>query len=250
MSLFKKPLFSNVFAKSPDKEAQAYFEKGVLCLNMGDFNAARDNFTEADKVDHPSASYNLMLMHGAGYTSPYNINLGALYFYKAAKLGHDRAVKKLGFLEAADRGGFGADNLINLLDGTDARNADSLPAELMIYACRFLSVCCKHHEATDLVVAYELDCATFSEKTAVHKFIQRTGVPKSLYEGGEHGLTEGTVADQVTDVLNNLYVAMNQAGYSQNLCLLMRCTIVGYIISQSSLGNDAEPLLGLDKFFA
>lgn len=250
MALFKKPIFSGVFSQSNNRSAQNKFEQGVLHLNMGDYSRARDLFTEADKTDHVSASYNLMLIHGAGYLSPYSIDLAALYYYKAVKLGHGRALKNVSLLEAADRGGFGADNLVTMLAGVDASNADALPSEVMVYACRFFSVICEQHEATAHVVAYELDCASFSDMAAVHKFIQRTGVPKAFYEGGEHGLVEGSAADHITSSFNNLYAAMKHAGYSDELCILMRCTIIGYIISKSSLGKGAKPLLGRDQFFA
>lgn len=119
----------------------------------------------------------------------------------------------------------------------------------MICAARFFDVTCKKYGATNDVIAYELDGAASSDWKFIHSFIGRTGIDSSFYEGGLNRLSEGSAADQVTDGLNALSVAMGQIGYDQNLIVMARCSIVGYIILKSPYRQNAEPLRGIDAFF-
>jgi len=52
----------------------------------------------------------------------------------------------------------------------------------------------------------------------------------------------------VTDGLIELTMAMLGAGYPGEVALMARCSIVGYILSKSSFGNRAVPLLGVKDF--
>ena len=151
-------------------------------------------------------------------------------------------------LEAADRGGFGAENLVDMVR-THGKNGALLQPSLMICAARFFDVICRRYEATNDVIAYELDSAVSSDWKFIHSFVGRTGIERSLYEGGSSRLIEGSVADLMTDQFNDFAVAMGQVGYDQNLIAMARCSIVGYIILKSPYGKHAEPLRGLDTFF-
>jgi hypothetical protein len=62
-------------------------------------------------------------------------------------------------------------------------------------------------------------------------------------------LEEGSPADGITDGFNQITVAFMGAGYSDELAAFARCTTLGYIVSKSGRGTDAEPLLGFDSFF-
>lgn len=242
MPLFSKPAFV-----SDDRQTESAYTRGVLALQQSDFYAADKCLREAAAGGHASAFYNLMLMHGAGMLSPYSIDFAADCFYKAAAAGHPKAVENLGFLEGADRGGFGTQNL--------AKFASQWPSDgglnhiLMICACRFYDALCRKYGATAAVIAYELDAASISEDASVLNFVRRTGIQQSFYEGGLNRLIPGSAADQITDGLNSLHVGLKEAGTSEKFCRMVRCTIVGHIISKSAFGAGAEPLQGTDRFF-
>ncbi len=150
-------------------------------------------------------------------------------------------------LEAADRGGFGADNLAKFTAEANAGN--SLVPSIMICAARFYDVICRKYGATVDVIAHELDAAATSDFYFVHSFIKRTGIDTRFYDGGLNRLKPGSAADQITDGLNKLYVAMRHSGASDKLALMARCSIVGHIIAKSPYGDRSQPLCGLDTFF-
>jgi hypothetical protein len=242
MPLFGKPAYT-----SDNRDSELAYSKGVAALQKSDFYDADRHLREAAAGGHSSAFYNLMLMHGAGMLSPYSIDFAADCFYKAAAAGHPKAVDNLPFIEAADRGGFGTNNL--------AKFASEWPSDgglnhiLMICACRFYDVLCRKYGATADVIAYELDAASTSDDASVLKFVKRTGVPRSFYEGGLDRLIPGSAADQITDGLNSLHLGLKGADTPDKYCRMVRCTIVGYVISKSAFGANAEPLQGTDRFF-
>jgi len=242
MPLFGKPAFT-----SDNREIELAYARGVVALQTSDFYDADKHLRRAAAGGHSSAFYNLMLMHGAGRLSPYSIDFAVDCFYKAAAAGHPKAVENLPLLEAADRGGFGTDNL--------ARCAAQWPSDgglnhiLMICACRFYDVLCRKYGATADVIAYELDAASTSDDASVLKFVRRTGIQQSFYEGGLNRLMPGSAADQITDGLNSLHVGLKETGMRDAYCRMARCTIVGYAISKSAFGANAEPLQGTDRFF-
>ena len=211
-------------------------------------NAASRHLVKAAEGGHASAFYNLSILWGSGAVSPYDFDAAADCWYKAAAAGHPKAQESLWLLEAADRGGFGSENLIDMAL-KQGKNGALLNSNVMICAARFFDVTCKKYGATNDVIAYELDGAESSDWKFIHAFIERMGIDRSFYEGGLNRLSEGSAADQVTDGLNDLAVAMGQIGYDQNLIVMARCSIVGYIILKSPYGQHAEPLRGLDTFF-
>jgi hypothetical protein len=119
----------------------------------------------------------------------------------------------------------------------------------MICAARFYDVICRKYGALTDVIAYELDAAATSDFDFVHSFINRTGIGKDFYEGGLNRLKPGSAADQITDGLNKLHIAMRHSGVSDKLAVMARCSIVGYIIAKSPYGGRSEPLRGIDTFF-
>lgn len=239
-------LFGKQFFKGKSSSSEDAYRAGVHALERQDFKAAQDHFTVATNEGHVSAFYNLFSIHGGGCLSPYNIDRAADCWYKAADLGHPVAQEQLFMLEAADRGGFGVDNL--------ARFA-SLPAApgflspfLMTSACRFLSALCNRYGAVSDVIAYELDAASESDEPMVRAFVSRTGVSSDFFRGGLNRLEQGASADQITDGLNTLTVAMMQEGIDRDLCLMARCTIIGFLTMKSHLGERSRPLLGVRDF--
>ena len=120
---------------------------------------------------------------------------------------------------------------------------------LMIISCRLYYALCLRTDSILEVVAYELDVATQSEKEYVHKFIKRTGVDRDFYIDGMNRIEDGSYADQITDGLNDLCIALSSVGYSMDTIIMIRCTIVGYIISKSQFAESSRPLLGFDLFY-
>jgi len=179
--------------------------------------------------------------------APYDFDLAADCWYKAAEAGHPRAKESLWQLEAADRGGFGADNLAEF--ARQLNPSGGLIPSIMICAARFYDVICRKYGATVDVIAYELDAAATSDFDFVHSFIARTGIDKGFYEGGLNRLKNGSAADQITDGLNNLQLAMRRSGAGYRLALMARCSIVGYVIAKSPYGDRSQPLRGVDAFF-
>lgn len=241
-------LFRDSFFKSKNPKVEDEYSSGVKFLARGDMNSASRHFAEAAKGGHTSAYYNLSILWGSGAVTPYDFDAAADCWYKAAAAEHPKAQESLWLLEAADRGGFGSNNLADLAR-KQGRSENTLQSAVMICAARFFDVVCKKYGATNDVIAYELDAAATSDWSYVHNFVRRTGVDKSFYDGGLDRLTEGSAADQVTDGLNELSVAMDQAGFDQNLIVMARCSVVGYIISKSPYGNRSEKLRGVDTFF-
>jgi TPR repeat protein len=241
------PLFRNSFFKSDHQGVEDEYAKGVSYLKNGDMSGASRHFVQAMAGGHTSATYNLYLMWGTGAVSPYDFDAAADCWYKAAALGHPKAKESLWLIEAADRGGFGTEILADFAEKQGSQNG--LVAPVMICAARFFDVLCRKYGATTDVIAYELDGAAQSDWNCIQSFIQRTGLDKSFYDGGLDRILEGSAADQITDGLNQLSVAMHNAGFDGKTVAMARCSIVGYIILKSPYGNKAQPLLGTDRFF-
>lgn len=240
-------LFQNPFFKSKDTSVEDEYITGVKFLQREDWSAASRHLSAAAKGGHVSATYNLSLLWGAGRVTPYDFDIAADCWYKAAAMEHPKAKETLWLLEAADRGGFGTDNLVKMTQQQGSQNG--LVAAIMICAARFYDVICRKFGATNDVIAYELDGAATSDWKFIQAFIKRTGIEKSFYEGGIDRLTEGSAADQVTDGLNEISVAMRNAGFDAETTAMARCSIVGYIIKKSPYGGKSQPLLGRDTFF-
>ncbi|NKF24768.1 sel1 repeat family protein [Solimonas marina] len=241
-------LFGNPFFKSESKETEDDYSKGVLCLQKGNFYDADKYFRAAAASGHVSALYNLALINGGASISPCDIDFAISCFRKAGNGGHPKAKEFSTWIDKAEDTSFGTRAL--------AMFAAQLPAQnepnhlLMMVGCRLYSALCTQYEASDSVVEYELDAASTSDHPYIHRFIDRTGVNKSIYSGGLNRVQQGSAADQITDGLNHLFLGLKHSGHSDDLGLMIRCTIVGYIISKSKHANAASPLLGIDKFFA
>jgi hypothetical protein len=242
MAEFQKPFYTSM---SDDVESE--YVAGVAALQTGDCSAASRHFGNAARDGHVSALFNLSLLWGGGSITPYDFDLAADCWYKAAEAGHPRAKALLWQLEAADRGGFGADNIANLAE--EVNSGDSLVPSIMICAARFYDVICRKYGATVDVIAYELDAAATSDFRFIHSFINRTGIDTAFYDGGLNRLKPGSAADQITDGLNKLHVAMRRSGVSEQLAVMARCSIVGHIIAKSPYGDRSQPLRGVDTFF-
>lgn len=242
MALFDIPFF-----RSKITSTEEIYSAGVMKLQKSDFYGANDLFKRAAADGHISALYNLALINGGGSISPYDIDFATDCYRQAAIKGHPKAKKYSIWLDKADDTSFGTIAL--------AMFASQLPAQndpnhlLMMTGCRLYSSLCQIHKATDAVIEYELDAASTSDYDYVHNFIKRTGIKQSVYNGGLNRLSNGSAADQITDGLNNLYLGLKKSGHSDHLCIMVRCTIVGYIISKSIHAHAATPLLGIDKFF-
>jgi hypothetical protein len=239
--------FQNPFFTSVSEDVEAEYVVGVAALQNGDCNAASRHFGNAAREGHVSALFNLSLLWGGGSVTPYDFDLAADCWYKAAEAGHPRAKAALWQLEAADRGGFGADNLAKLVE--EANRGDILIPSIMTCAARFYDVICRKYGATVDVIAYELDAAATSDFDFVHSFINRTGIDAAFYDGGLNRLKSGSAADQITDGLNKLHVAMRRSGVNDKLAIMARCSIVGYIIAKSPYRDRSQPLRGVDTFF-
>ncbi|WP_147269707.1 sel1 repeat family protein [Rhodanobacter denitrificans] len=240
-------LFQGSWFKSTNDSIESRYQQGVSYLKANYHSGADRCLREAAAGGHASALYNLAILHGCGVLSPYDLDFAATCYYKAAKLGHPSAAKSVFMLEAADRGGFGSDNLAQLAAKTPPDRWFS--SILMICATRYFSAVSKLHGATDLVIASELHGASISECPGILSFIERTGVPTSLYSDHRTYLEPGSAADQITDGLNSFSAALRAAGNERMLWIAARCTIVGYMISKTSLGDSSKPLLGLVDFY-
>lgn len=240
--------FSNPFFKSKDKTTEDDYSKGVICLQNSDFYGANNFLKVAAASGHVSALYNLALINGGGSISPYDIDFAIICFRKAADGNHPKAKEFSPWIDKAEDTSFGTTAL--------AMFAAQLPAQdepnhlLMMVGCRLYSALCTQHDALDAVIEYELDAASTSDHPYVHRFVERTGVKESIYSGGLNRVQGGSAADQITDGLNDLYLGLKRSGNSDRLCLMIRCTIVGYIIAKSKYANGAAPLVGYDRFFA
>ena len=239
--------FQNPFFTSSSEGVETEYVAGVIALQGSDYHAASRHFANAAQGGHVSALFNLSLLWGGGSVTPYDFDLAADCWYKAAEAGHPRAKASLWQLEAADRGGIGADNLVKFVEEANAGNI--IIPSIMICAARFYDVICRKYGATADVIAYELDAAATSDFDFVHSFIKRTGIDRSFYDGGLNRLKPGSAADQITDGLNKLHVSMLRSGVSDKLTAMSRCSIVGYIIAKSPYSDRAQPLRGLDTFF-
>lgn len=241
--------FQNPFFKSSNRLAERQYEMGVNFLAEKDYAKSNQFFKSSAEQGHISAFYNLALLNGSGVIEPFDVDFATECLYKAAHADHPNAKTYLYMLEAADRAGLGTTNLAKLalnyqpIDGM-------LPSLVMITGCRFYAAVCKATDTTQQVINYELDAASASEHEYIQDFVKRCGVPVSEYSGGLNRIQEGDAADQITDGLNHLFVSMKKAGYTDELCLMARCTIVAYIISQSQYSSSASKLHGINMFLA
>ncbi len=238
--------FGKQFFTGASKSVEDTYQAGSLALMRQDFQTAKELFVAAASEGHGSAVYNLFSMYGGGCLSPYDVDQAVHYWRKAAELNHPTAKQQLFMLEDADRDEFGVQASVKYAGLPAAPGF--LSAFLITSACRSLVATCELHGATSDVIAYELDAASSSEYPMVHAFIQRTGVSRDIYRGGMNRLEEKSPADWVTDGLNELYFAMKRNGVDEHLCLVARCTMVGYLILKSDYGSQSSPLLGVREF--
>jgi len=229
-----------------DMQAEQQFAKGISFLQRNDYHGASIEFAKAVDAGHVSAAYNQSLINGMGVVSPYDIDYAIKCFRQAASGGHPKAEELLLWLDKAQDTSFGTNALSMFASQTPA---DGSPNHiLMMVGATLYNSLCQRYEAIDSVIEYELDAASSSEHIYVQKFVARTGVPEAVYAGGLNRLDKGSPADQITDGLNSLYFSLRKSGHSEELCLMIRCTIVGYIILKSQK-YQSEPLLGIDHFF-
>jgi hypothetical protein len=241
-------LFSKVFFGNKDKTTEDEdYVKGLRCLQKRDFYGANVCFKIAAERAHVSAIYNLSLIHSMGMISPYEIDFGIACFRLAGALGHPNAKEFLEWLDKAEDTSFGTIALSMFAAKVSAQNEPN--HLLMMVGCKLYNALCIQYDAVDSVIEYELDAASRSENYYIHNYIKRTGISHSVYSGGLNRIQEGSAADEITDGLNSLYLGLKRSGHSNELCLLIRCTIVGYIISKSRHASRARSLLGADKFF-
>lgn len=240
-------LLDTPFYKDNDPDIESIFSNGVLCLSRNDFYGANAFFKLAAPSGHISAIYNLAILNANGSISPYDIDFAADCLYKAAAGGHPKAKTNLPWLEAADQAILGIDNLTVFI--SDLSMEPWLNYLLMIVSCRFYSALCKKYDIENEVIEYELDAASYSDNQFAQAFIRRTGISADNYKGGSNRLKAGSIADQITDGLNYLTIQLMRSGYSDERCLITRCTIVGYLISKSIYSDRSKPLLGSDAFF-
>jgi len=173
-------LFQRGFFKSKDDSTESLYEKGVRHLKANDFGAADTSLRAAAENGHVSALYNLFLLNGSGLISPYDFDFAATCLYESAKGEHPTAKENLFMLEAADRAGFGMDNLVGLV--ANMPPVAGLSAILMVCAARFFHAVSEAHVATADVIAYELRGASSSDDRGVLQFIDRTRVPDGFYK--------------------------------------------------------------------
>lgn len=242
MAFFKKPFF-----RSDYDDVEEDYTTGVLAISQGDHVTASRYLVKAAHGGHVSALWNLSILWGSGAVSPYDFDAAADCWYKAAAAGHPQAAGSLEFIKGADRGGFGSHNLA-YLSAQQGRNGDLLQSTVMICGARFFEVVCQQYGATRDVLAFELDSASGTKLPSVAAFLKRTGLDTSFYAGGSYRLVPGSAADQVTDGLNELTMAMVGVGYSEEVALMARCSIVGYILAKSPFGNQTAPLLRVQDF--
>lgn len=242
MALFGKQHF-----KSLNENAEMAYKLGVLAVSAKEYQAAYELFNKAAEAEHGSAYFNLFLLHGGGYLSTYDLDAAADCFYKAAAIGHPTAKEDLWMLEAADRAGFGMDNLAAYA----SRSVETgfLPPLLMVCACRFVIAICLKYGATTDVIAYELESASSIDDKYVRAFVRRTGIDQNFYRGGMKRVVEGSSADTITDGLNDFGLALSRSGMGSRLGIMACCTVVGHVIRKSYLGESAAPLRGVKEFF-
>lgn len=241
-------IFGRQFFKSTDAKAENSYKEGVNAVSDGAYLKAYYLFNEAAEAGHASAYYNLFLIHGGGYITPFDPDAAADNFYKAAAAHHPKAKEQLFMLEGADRAGYGMDNLARM--ASKSQQTGYLPPIFMVCGCRFLDSVLKKFGATMDVVAYELNAASMSDKKFVRSFITRTGVAPSVYRGGMERLIDGSAADQITDGLNQMSIALMGSNMDNDLALMARCTMVGYMIRKSHLGSKSSHLFGVRDFLA
>lgn len=242
MALFGRPFF-----RSKKDGAESDYTNGVLCIQKNDFYAANNYLMSAATDGHVSALYNLSLINGGGYISPYDVDFAIDCLRKAALGGHPKAQEFSPWIDKAEDTSFGTMALAMV---AEKLATDSSPNHILVMVgCRLYAALCAKYDVEDDVIAYELDAASHSDYQYIHSFIKRTGVSKSIYSNGLDRLEKGSAADQITDGLNQLHVGLKQSGHSDKISLMTRCTIVGYVISKSKYANSASPLLGVDKFF-
>lgn len=241
-------LFGKQFFKSSDANAEKSYKEGVNAVSRGDYVKAYHLLNKASEAGHPSAYYNLFLIHGGGYITPFDPDAAADNFYKAAAANHPKAKEQLFMLEGADRAGYGMENLART--AAASQKTGYLPPILMVCGCRFVDSVATKFGATMDVIAYELDAASMSDKKFVSSFITRTGVSPSVYRGGMGRLVDGSAADQITDGLNQMSIALIGSKMGSDLALMARCTVVGYVIKKSHLGSRSSHLYGAKEFLA
>jgi hypothetical protein len=241
-------LFGMKFFRSKNEDINDLYIAGTKAIQMGDFAQADTMLRQAALGDHVSALYNLAILNGSGMVSPYDPDFAAECVYKASAAGHPGAQSARKALEAADRVQLAP--ISDMLFMPQAPPHGGLNALVMVTACRYFSGFCTKLEAGRDVIAYELDGASSSEIPAVQRFIERTGLDSSFYEGGMDSIVPGSPADMATNGLNELGVAMMMSGFKNEICAMARCTVVGYIIRKSPFGSRSGPLLGVRDFFS
>jgi hypothetical protein len=236
------------FFRSKNENINNLYIAGTKAIQAGDFAEADTKLRQAALGGHVSALYNLAILNGSGMVSPYDPDFAADCIYKASAAGHPGAQSTRKMLEAADK--VQLTPISDTLFMPKVSAHDGLNALVMVTACRYFSGFCAKLNATRDVIAYELDGASSSEMPAVHRFIERTGLDRSFYEGGMDRIAPGSPADMATNALNELGVAMMMSGLKNEICAMARCTVVGYIIRKSPFGSRSGPLLGVSDFFA
>lgn len=245
MKLFNDSIFSTTAAK-----LQKTYEDGVLALQDNDHYLADQLLKEAAEMGHPSAMFNLSVLHASGVITPYDIDYATQCRRNAAEAGHPKAASEIQWIDAADRGGFGTTNLALMASGSSPQA--SLSSLMMICACRYFQSITEMHDETRSVLILELGGMQSCADPAVASFADRAvGLPQMLGERDYwvESMEAGSALEQITSGIDSFYSSMRKAGWPERMSNFARCSVIGYMAKRSKYANREIPLLGLDKFY-
>lgn len=240
-------IFRTVSTRSSENARELYND-GVKALQSCDHYEADELLRAAAEMKHPSALFNLSLLHGSGWISPYDIDFAAECLLKAAELGHAQAALEVPYIVASDQGSLGAIYLEDRALKTVPLN--ELNAFLMILACRYYKAVCDIHEATEEWLFWEFGVLSRMKSPHVQSFLSRIGVSASEVAPANFQLEAGSYVEAIATFSHQFFQAMKAAGNSDRSCILARCTLVGYVASHSEFEEFHHPLLGADTFFS
>lgn len=236
----------NIFWQG-DARAIALYNEGMQALTIGALKVAEGHWSEAAALGHPSAKYNLSMLHGGAKLTPVDIDAAVETFREAAALGHQGAIDTAHFIEKADDTSFGT---LPLAAWAQRMCVDDSPHPLIIMtACRLFAAMGKQYEVLDAVAAAAIEDAASSHIVAVRRFAERSGVTANDYQGSNALVRLDYAADQTSNGLRQLRHGLLQGGVPEHEAEFAICTVVAYMISKSRFAPAAGRFCGRDTFF-
>lgn len=234
------------------KEQIAKYNKSIQCLQNRDYYGAKQHMEELLKENpkYQSALFNYSQMQCSAVITPYDLDAGAEYLYRAANAGHEESRMLLPFLNAADNGTLGLQTLLQFAS-YPVRSPEQINARVLLITSRYYAKLCTDvigGDACDFI-CYELDRFRKHGTDWADNFLCRLNIDSNLYYRSSSKELDDSVASQMTRCLDRLDSIFKESEYDFEHREFFRACVLSYVMDKTGYPDATVGYAGMDTFF-